>query len=129
MRPVAIPLVAPAPFDCWQCGACCRRPGSVRLTEADTGAAAAHLGLSPEAFAARYTELRPDRRGLILRERADGACILLSPEGDCAIHAAKPQQCRDFPLGWNYPGWEGHCENQCEWPRVARPEYRRTTRH
>jgi hypothetical protein len=29
---------------------------------------------------------------------------------DCVINAVKPQQCRDFPNHWNFPGWRTVCE-------------------
>lgn len=115
-RTGSVPL---ATFTCWQCGACCRVPGDVRIDEGETVAMARHLGLSLASFTAQYTCLRPDRRGLILREQADGACILLKADGDCAVQAVKPQQCRDFPYRWNYPGWETRCQSQCAWPRAA----------
>ncbi len=108
-----------ADFTCWRCGACCRAPGEVRIDAAETAAMAACLGLDVAEMTARYTMLRPDRRGLILREQPDGACILLRPDGDCAVNAVKPKQCRDFPHGWNYPGWETQCANTCAWPRTA----------
>ena len=28
---------------------------------------------------------------------------------DCAVQAVKPQQCRDFPNLWNFPGFEKVC--------------------
>jgi Fe-S-cluster containining protein len=37
-----------------------------------------------------------------------GACVFL--EGDaCAVQPVKPQQCRDFPNLWNFPGFEKVC--------------------
>jgi hypothetical protein len=81
----------------------------VRLTDADITRIAGFLQLSEPDFIQRYTRLQQDRRGLALQEQPDGACILL--DGNlCAIQAVKPQQCRDFPNLWKYPGAEQYCQ-------------------
>jgi Fe-S-cluster containining protein len=60
-------------------------------------------------FIQEYARLRPDRRGLALTEKEDGACVFL--EGKvCAIQPVKPEQCRGFPNAWNFPGWREVCE-------------------
>jgi uncharacterized protein len=88
---------------CLRCGNCCRHAGEVRLAEQEAATIAGFLGLSVHDFAAQYTRLRPDRRGLSLTEQPDGACVFLdSSPSACRIHAVKPQQCRDFPAGWRY---------------------------
>jgi Fe-S-cluster containining protein len=102
MRPM------PVFHDCQRCTACCRWPGQVRLTEADIARIAALLQLSEPDFIERYTRLQHDRRGLALQEKLDGACVLL--DGNlCSVQAVKPQQCRDFPNLWKYPGAEKYC--------------------
>lgn len=95
--------------DCQRCTACCRWPGQVRLTEADITRIASFLQLGEPDFIERYTRLQQDRRGLALQEKPDGACVLL--DGNlCAIQPVKPQQCRDFPNLWKYPGAEKYCQ-------------------
>lgn len=69
---------------------------------------ASHLGLPEFDFIQRYTRLTVDRRGLTLIEGADGACVFLSGE-NCLVQPVKPQQCRDFPNLWNFPGFEKLC--------------------
>ena len=69
---------------------------------------AAFLNLSEFDFIQQYTRLRPDRRGLALQDKATGECIFLEGR-DCRVQAVKPQQCRDFPNGWNFPGFEKIC--------------------
>ena len=97
-------------FQCLRCGACCRRAGEVRLEDGEAEAIAALLGFDVGEFTARYTTLRPDRRGLRLTERTDGACVFLEDNPPrCAIQAAKPAQCRGFPLAWRYPDAERVC--------------------
>lgn len=94
-------------FSCQRCGACCRWPGSVLMDEADIDAAAAALGLSSETFIAEHTVLARNRAQLTLREKTDGACEFLNPDGSCLIYAARPKQCRDFPHGWQVDGCPG----------------------
>ena len=69
---------------------------------------AAFKGITEGAFITQYTRLRADRRGLALADKPNGECIFL--EGiDCAVQPVKPQQCRDFPNLWNFPGFEKEC--------------------
>jgi Fe-S-cluster containining protein len=43
-----------------------------------------------------------------LQDAPGGACILLAGR-DCTVQPVKPQQCRDFPNGWSFPGFEKIC--------------------
>ncbi|PVY35158.1 hypothetical protein C8D82_14319 [Victivallis vadensis] len=98
-------------FVCVRCGNCCRWSGCVKVTDAEIDVIAAFLGMPPEAFLERWTELMPDRQGLTLIEKADGSCVFLE-EGEpagCRIDPVKPEQCRRFPERWNFPGWEKEC--------------------
>jgi len=80
----------------------------VRLSDAEIARLAAFKGLSEHEFIQGYTRLRHDRQGLALLEQAGGGCIFLDGD-DCAVQAVKPQQCRDFPNLWNFPGFEKVC--------------------
>lgn len=95
-------------YACERCAACCRWPGLVRLTDAEITAMAGHLGLTEFAFIQQYTRVAPDQRGLALTDQANGACVFLE-DGNCRVQAVKPQQCRDFPNLWNFPGFEKIC--------------------
>lgn len=97
-------------FRCLRCGNCCRHEGEVRLDDGEAETIAAGLGLDVATFTAQFTRLRDDRRGLSLKDQADGACIFL--EGTppaCHIQADKPRQCRDFPMRWKYRDLEAIC--------------------
>ena len=97
--------------ECQRCTACCRWPGDVRVDDAEITAIAEHLALPESEFIARFTRLRRDRQGLSLIEKASGECIFL--EGSlCSIQPVKPQQCRDFPNLWNFPGFEKTCRSR-----------------
>ena len=100
-------------FRCSRCGNCCRWAGYVKLTDPEVVAIANWLKLTVEEFTARYTGLAANRRFLSLIEKPDGSCIFFSenPPG-CVINPVKPQQCRDFPVKWNFPGWEEHCRGE-----------------
>ncbi len=97
-------------FLCRRCGRCCEGPGGlVFLTEEDAEGIARALDMDLYAFTQACTRLAPNRRGLVLLDRADGACIFLTEQRTCRVQAAKPRQCRDFPQQWRNPGFERHC--------------------
>lgn len=99
-------------FVCRRCGACCRATGEVRLQTSEIGTIAAAVGLTTEAFIARYTRLARDRRGLVLTDRADGACVFLDETNACRIQRAKPRQCRDYPSRWRSDSLDAACEGR-----------------
>ncbi len=94
---------------CTRCGNCCRWPGQVRLTDADVTRAAGFLELAEQDFIDEHTELSPDRRGLSLRDGADGACEFFEEPNRCRIQEAKPAQCHGFPNQWRFDGFEKEC--------------------
>ena len=94
----------------------------MRLTDAEIARLAAFKGLTENGFIQQFTRLRHDRQGLALQEQPDGGCIFLAGN-DCAVQSVKPQQCRDFPNLWNFPGFEKVCHAV---PReVSAAEYER----
>ncbi len=94
--------------ECDRCTACCRWPGQVVLTAVEIDRMAAHLGMDPPGFIERFTRLNARRSGLILLNQPEGACVFLDGR-DCRVNPVKPQQCRDFPNLWNFPGFESIC--------------------
>ncbi len=89
------------PFECQKCGACCRiKNGIVRVSDEEIKRIAAFLGKDETSFIAEDTELAPDRRGLVLKSRPDGACAWLSSDNLCRINPVKPDKCRTFPQEW-----------------------------
>jgi Fe-S-cluster containining protein len=95
-------------YECQRCTACCRWPGQVRLDDETIARLAAFKGLGEFEFIQQFTRLRPDKRGLALRDKPNGECVFLEGES-CAVQPVKPQQCRDFPNLWNFPGFEQKC--------------------
>lgn len=109
-------------LECQRCTACCRWPGQVRLTEAEITRLAAFKGMSEFDFIQQFTRLRRDRRGLSLLEKTNGECVFL--DGDnCAVQPVKPEQCREFPNLWNFPGFEKICQAVPQ--EVSEMEYQR----
>ena len=93
--------IAQSGFTCRQCGACCRiKDGIVRVSDAEVARIAAFLGRTEQDFIDRETEIAPDRRGLILKSRPDGACAWLTEDNLCRIHPVTPEKCRTFPYEW-----------------------------
>lgn len=95
-------------LECQRCTACCRWPGQVLLSDEEITRLAAFKKLSEHDFIQQFAQLRPDRRGLALKENADGSCIFLEGE-NCAVQPVKPQKCKEFPNLWNFPGFEKIC--------------------
>jgi len=96
-------------YECQRCTACCRWPGQVVLTDAEITKLAAFKNLSEFDFIQQFTRLTENRRGLALKDKPNGECIFLEGN-DCAVQSVKPQQCRDFPNLWNFPGFEKVCK-------------------
>ena len=88
-------------FKCQKCGACCRiKNGIVRVSDAEISRIAAFLGMTEAEFIDCETDVAPDRRGLILKSRPDGACAWLTDDNLCRINPVKPDKCRSFPEEW-----------------------------
>lgn len=95
---------------CQRCGNCCRWPGDVRITDDEVRAIARFLGLDDMEFIQTYCRLNSNRTGLSLIEKPAGECVFLEGVNTCVIQPVKPEQCRDFPNRWNFPGWREQCE-------------------
>jgi len=101
-------------YRCQRCTNCCRWPGEVPVTGEEIDTIADFLGVTADAFIARFTTLRRSRRGLTLIEEQDGKCVFLDGI-DCRIQEVKPNHCAGFPNRWNFPGWRSECEARPEW--------------
>ncbi|MBP5182850.1 MAG: YkgJ family cysteine cluster protein, partial [Lentisphaeria bacterium] len=98
-------------FRCLRCGRCCQWEGPVRVTQEEISSIAGFLHIPLEEFLRDHTVLAPDRKSLSLKETEEGACVYYDEkERSCLLQNVKPAQCRNFPLRWNFPGWEEECE-------------------
>ena len=105
----AVPAGKEIYFQCQRCANCCKWPGDVVVWESEVDRIAAYLNLEVPDFVEKFTRLRANRTGLSLTEKPNGECIFLVGNA-CSINAVKPEQCRDFPNKWNFPGWRDRCE-------------------
>jgi Fe-S-cluster containining protein len=107
---------APEPgfrFTCQSgCTRCCEQKGFVYLSEEDLRRAAGFLGLSPAAFERRY--VYRTRHLIRLRKPRRKQCPFLEATG-CAIHPAKPTQCRLFPFWPELVGSRHAWRQTAEW--------------
>jgi Fe-S-cluster containining protein len=92
------------------CTACCQQKGFVYLTGNDVARAAAFLGMTEEAFEKQYVYRTKNLRRL--RTPRASQCRFLREDG-CAIHPAKPTQCRIFPF------WPELTENRRKWRQTS----------
>jgi len=121
-------------LECQRCTACCRWPGQVKLTKDEISRLARFKRMPEHDFIQQFTRLRPDRRGLALLEKPNGECVFLNGN-DCSVQEVKPQQCRDFPNLWNFPGAEKFCRaiprevDEVEWRRLIRVATGRVPEH
>lgn len=92
------------------CTNCCEVTGYVYLTEQDLLRAARFLRMTPAEFERRY--VYRTRHLLRLRKPRGKQCHFL--DGGCAIHPAKPTQCRLFPF------WPELVEDRRAWERTGR---------
>ena len=98
----------PVFHECQRCTAGCRWPGQVRLANAEISRLAGFLSIPEFDFIQQFTRLRPNRQGLALKDKPNGECVFLHGEA-CLVQTVKPQQCRDFPNLWNFPGFDKVC--------------------
>ncbi len=98
-------------FECRRCRGCCRgEPGFVWAAAKEVAGIATELGMSEADFRERYCREVGGRTSL--RERPDGDCVLLGPEG-CLIYESRPVQCRTFPF------WPENLRRRSDWERVG----------
>jgi hypothetical protein len=90
----------------------------VRLADGEIARLAMFKRMTEHDFIQKFTRLTADRRGLALTEKPNGECIFLE-DNDCSVQPVKPQQCRNFPNLWNFPGFEKICKAI---PKMVSPE-------
>lgn len=85
------------PFECTECGRCCRTQGSVVMDEEEVQSAAELLGMGVEEFKDAYASHRLD--GWIRLKDDNDACVFLDQDTNhCQIYEARPLQCRTYPF-------------------------------
>jgi Fe-S-cluster containining protein len=92
------------------CTNCCDQQGFVYLNEDDIARAARFVRLPRKEFERRYVYRTAHQRRF--RKPRDRQCPFLE-KGGCAIHPAKPTQCRTFPF------WPELVQDRAAWKRTA----------
>jgi len=92
------------------CTSCCSETGWVYLTEDDLKRAAKFVGMTPRAFETKY--VYRTKRLLRFRKPHNSQCHFLM-DGGCALHPAKPTQCRAFPF------WPELVGSRKSWAKTA----------
>lgn len=100
-----------AQFTCQGCGACCKRPGYVYVTDAEAQAIAKELNFSLPQFQAHYIQRDSSGLQLIATPEYHAACFLRN-DNTCAIYKTRPVGCRTFP-NWGVI-WQSESELQHE---------------
>ncbi len=101
-------------FACTGCGHCCTgAPGTVRVSEEEAVALAAHLGLPLSDFYERCTR-RLDDGATSLIEKPNFECIFWSRGQGCTVYAARPRQCRTWPF------WRANLATPAHWSAAAK---------
>ena len=114
-------------FECEEgCFKCCMKPGVVYFDKRDIKHAAEFLGVTAETLKEEYKLSQDSVPGVWELDVPIGqGCPFLIEEG-CAIHPAKPKQCRSYPFWkenlssrnfWELVG--GFCPGIGKGPRVA----------
>ena len=91
--------------DCEGCSECCKTVGdSIVLDPYDFALLSAELGLDTAGLGAKYTSFAPVGAMVLPHLVIDEGkgCRLLSADGRCTIHKARPGMCRLFPLARIY---------------------------
>jgi Fe-S-cluster containining protein len=68
-------------------------------------------GETVEEVTGLYTRMA--RRGLTLRDNANGDCVFYDREQGCVIYPVRPRQCRTWPF------WESNVESPETWRRTC----------
>jgi len=84
----------PFGYICQRCSRCCQHK-RIQLDPYEVARLARARGENTTQFRARWTV---DGQGTILRQKEDGTCVFLGPQG-CEVHADRPLVCRLYPLG------------------------------
>lgn len=92
------------PFECTECGKCCKTQGSVYMNPTEIHEAATLLNMEKEEFIQRYASRTlhsstEEDYWIRLINSNQGACVFLDAEtNQCGIYEARPVQCSTYPF-------------------------------
>lgn len=97
------------PFECTQCGKCCKWDGYVFLDDADIEKMSESItNCDKEKFLDDYTKDLDKGKYRVLGNKPDSKECVFLEDNRCSIYKDRPKQCRDFPVSYNpkCPGFE-----------------------
>ena len=117
------------PFECTECGNCCRTEGNVYLSPEELRAASAYKDMKPAEFVEKYAiktiddisskgdEEEDDHLPWVLvkdTETDEGpTCVFLDPiTHHCSIYPVRPIQCSTYPFWPKILASEGHWNDE-----------------
>jgi Fe-S-cluster containining protein len=100
-------------FECTQCGDCCTgAPGYVWVNKEEIHQIAELVGMSLEAFEAKYVRKVGVRKSLI--EYENGDCVFFDTQArKCTVYEARPRQCRTWPF------WDSNVRTEDAWQQTC----------
>ena len=101
-------------FKCQRCSVCCSNK-AIEAGPYEILRLSRNLGVTTGTFLRTYCE----DDGAVLRNRPDGRCIFLVPQG-CGVHPDRPLVCRLYPLGVLWDAAERSGSPTCRPTPIAR---------
>jgi len=100
-------------FECTGCGDCCTgAPGFVWVNGQEIEAIAKRMGMSIEAFEARYVRKVGIRKSLV--EYENGDCVFFDGNSrKCSVYEDRPRQCRTWPF------WQSNVATPEAWKQTC----------
>lgn len=83
-----------SPFECHQCGDCCKGYGGTYVSAQDIEAISRYIGSDSRRFIAEYCDFSGIKP--VLAQKKNGYCVFWDQL--CTIHPVKPQMCRRWPF-------------------------------
>ncbi|MBD3261289.1 MAG: hypothetical protein GF334_06325 [Candidatus Altiarchaeales archaeon] len=83
------------PFECKECGKCCRWGGVVRLSKDDIKRLSGVVKLNEPEFLKRFTV--PHGTEYVLKNKDNSPDCIFLEENQCAVYRMKPWQCDNYP--------------------------------
>jgi Fe-S-cluster containining protein len=107
------------PFECKQCGACCRWQGKVYLTPDDVSKLSEHFGVGMEGFVDGYTE--PYGSDMVLKNKPGSQDCILMDGNRCGVWGHHPSQCEEWPKRYDAkcPGFNNVGEGRMDYKEAV----------
>jgi Fe-S-cluster containining protein len=102
------------PFECTQCGECCKWDGSVYLKDGDIKKLANKLEEGDQdRFLEKYTRTIHAGKDIVLRNKENSSECVFLKNNKCSMWEDRPKQCDEYPVAYSpeCPGFQTKKEN------------------